>query len=92
MAVIGVMSGHIGISIVETITITISMEGTGGHGEDTGALAFICIASVPCIGTIKATGVGYALTGTCGVRTTTTSAHDGSGPQLTAVSVVTSTA
>jgi len=79
MVLVGTMSDPIGTCIVAITTIIICMADTSGPGVDTSALASICIVCAPCTVITKVIGAGFALTGTCGARTSTSSVLAGFG-------------
>jgi len=79
----GIMCGRTGICIAGITTITISMEDTDGLGDDIDESVYIYTACEPCIAITRGIGVGFALTGICGVEITTTRGLGGSGGTLT---------
>jgi len=81
----GTKSAATGTCTDAITTTIISMGDIGGRGDVTGVSVCTCIGCVPCTVTIRVIGVACDRTGTCGVATTTTSGHAGSGPTHTAV-------
>jgi len=83
MAPGGIESVRIGICTGGITTIITCTDATNGDGADSAASVCTSTDCEPCIETTKGTGAVCALTGTCGVVTTTTSDLVGSG--LTAI-------